>query len=125
MHDIIYYCLILHKYAALLTRMEEDHGVSQLNGPRSPEFWAPCQKPAVSTSYICTYVGCSMLRNFTRNHSHLFYPQSVAKILARLRSHKEINTFGAASNNTTRQQTVLLAMTTYNALLTTSINFAF
>ncbi len=78
--------------------MEEDHGVSQLNGPRcSPNFLAPTKNQPAGTSYICTYMGCGTKRNFTRNHSYLFYPWFVAKILDTNRANKEIHKFNISA----------------------------
>ncbi len=61
-------------------------------GPRSPGFWPPAKNQLAGTSYVRTYVGCNTMRNFTRNHSYLFYPRSVmiAKILATFLANKEI-----------------------------------
>jgi hypothetical protein len=64
--------------------------VSQLNGPHSPGFWPPAKNQLAGTSYERTYMGCSTMRNFTRNHGYLFYLPSVAKILAMFRANKEI-----------------------------------
>ena len=64
---------------------------------------------------------------------HQVYPHNITSpLLGSLTQHPmavtqffSLNTFGAASNNTMRQWAMLLAMSTCNALLLTSINFAF
>ncbi len=50
----------------------------------------PKTSSPVHPTNVRTYVGCSTMINFTRNHSYLFYPRSVAKILATFRANKEI-----------------------------------